>query len=128
MARKDAGADQIDNDIEEPLLTTEGKDAESSAAPPPPVPFLGLFAQADRWDWILMTIGSLSSVGVGIVMPLFSLVFGGILDAFYGSDAAETVDRYSLYFVYLALASFLLNISMSCCFSISSERQIRRMR
>jgi ABC transporter transmembrane region len=61
-------------------------------------------------------------------MPLFSLIFGGILDAFNGFDAERRVDQYSLYFLYLAIASFLLNVGMSCCFSISSERQIRRMR
>jgi ABC transporter transmembrane region len=61
-------------------------------------------------------------------MPLFSLIFGGILDAFNGFDAERRVDQYSLYFLYLAIASFLLNVCMSCCFSISSERQIRRMR
>jgi vacuolar-type H+-ATPase subunit I/STV1 len=69
-----------------------------------------------------------ASIGVGVVMPLFSLIFGGILDAFNGIDAERRVDQYSLYFLYLAIASFLLNVGMSCCFSISSERQIRRMR
>lgn len=102
--------------------------ADSSEAPPSPAKFTDLFKYADSLDWLLIAVGSAASVGVGIVMPLFSLIFGGVLDAFNGTDAQQKVDRYSLYFLYLALVSFTLNVAMSCCWSISSERQMRRMR
>ena len=35
-------------------------------------------------DCILMFLGSVCAVGAGIVMPVFSIIFGDIIDAFHG--------------------------------------------
>jgi ABC transporter transmembrane region len=75
-----------------------------------------------------VAIAAAASVGAGIIMPMFALVFGGTLDSIQLPTAANNIDKYTLYLVYLAIASLLLNITMSCCWAISSERQIRRMR
>lgn len=42
-------------------------------------------------DWLLMLVGTVCAAGAGVVMPLFSIVFGDILDAFHGPDPTEQV-------------------------------------
>lgn len=43
---------------------------------PPPLPV--------QLDYVLMFLGSVCAVGAGIVMPVFSIIFGNIIDAFHG--------------------------------------------
>ena len=60
----------------------------TSSACPFHVCFLCTFALTRRrsaqWDIILMFLGSVCAVGAGIVMPVFSIIFGDIIDAFHG--------------------------------------------
>lgn len=42
-------------------------------------------------DYLLMLVGALCAAGAGVIMPLFSIVFGDILDAFHGSDPTSEV-------------------------------------
>ncbi len=43
------------------------------------VPFLQLFRFADKTDKLLILAGSLCAIGMGIVLPLFSLIFGTVV-------------------------------------------------
>lgn len=38
-----------------------------------------------------MLVGTLCAAGAGIVMPVFSIIFGDIIDAFHGPDPVEEV-------------------------------------
>ena len=40
---------------------------------------------------MLMAVGTLCAAGAGVIMPLFSIVFGDILDAFHGPDPTKQV-------------------------------------
>lgn len=42
-------------------------------------------------DWLLMAVGTVCAAGAGVVMPLFSIIFGDILDAFHGPDPTDQV-------------------------------------
>lgn len=61
------------------------------------VPFRKLFAFADRWDYILMIIGSIGAIGNGVSMPLMTLIFGDLTNAFGNNqtDQSELVRQVS---------------------------------
>ena len=74
------------------------------------VPFYRLFAFADGADAALMSLGALGAVANGAALPLMTVLFGRLIDAFGGAaattrDVVGRVSGVSLEFVYLAVAS-----------------------
>ena len=60
------------------------------------VPFYKLFSFADSTDVILMSIGTIAAVGNGACLPLLSILFGELTDAFGQNQTNdETVDKVS---------------------------------
>lgn len=58
------------------------------------VPFYKLFSFADSVDIILMILGSLGALGNGIALPLMTVLFGGLIQAFGGaSDIHDVLGR-----------------------------------
>lgn len=53
------------------------------------VPFLKLFAFADSLDYLLMIVGSIGAIGNGVAMPLMTLIFGALTNAF-GDNQTNT--------------------------------------
>eukprot|EP00752_Nemacystus_decipiens_P001377 g1364.t1 len=138
-ARKSASEEFIVGELEEglrvPLLSGRDKDeleyddeGEDNGSDAEPCAFLNLFVLADMLDYILMFLGSVCAVGAGIVMPVFSIIFGDIIDAFHGPHPFFEVNKNVRYFLYLAMIAFLLNTGLNTFFSVAAERQVRRMR
>ena len=77
------------------------------------IPFIKLFRYATKYDYFLITVGIIASAGNGILMPLFSLVFGEMTDSFSPKSTPDTVvqsaGNQALNFLYLGLASFALS-------------------
>lgn len=46
------------------------------------VPYHKLFSFADSTDYLLMSVGTISSIGNGVTMPLMTLLFGWLVDSF----------------------------------------------
>jgi ATP-binding cassette, subfamily B (MDR/TAP), member 1 len=44
------------------------------------VPFLKLFSFADRWDCVLMAVGSLGACAHGASVPVFFIFFGKLIN------------------------------------------------
>lgn len=42
-------------------------------------------------DYLLMFVGTLCAAGAGVVMPIFSIIFGDILDAFHSPNPTAEV-------------------------------------
>jgi hypothetical protein len=102
----------------------EGKDVSKEETKPEPVlkvKFSEMFRFADKLDAVLLVFGIINSVVAGVVMPLFSVIFG-VSCAYFSSDnccyigdlleeinqpnpedAADGVLNVSYYFVYLAV-------------------------
>lgn len=60
------------------------------------VPLYKLFSFADSLDHILMFVGTVGAIGNGISMPLMTLIFGNMINAFGGSSSTkEVVDEVS---------------------------------
>ena len=50
--------------------------------PPPTVKAWELFKFADKWDVLLMIVGTLGAICLGASMPLIALLFGQLMDSF----------------------------------------------
>eukprot|EP01132_Coremiostelium_polycephalum_P002116 gene2116-2605_t len=100
------------------------------------VPFLSLFRFADRIDRTLMFFGTIAAIANGAAMPMVSIIFGDIIDAFnpikFNSDPnysiSEEVKRISMWFLILGGAVFVLSYIETALWMISGERQTNRAR
>lgn len=89
-----------------------------------------LFRYADGKDLALMTIGSVAAAGVGVSLPLFSIILGGLFDDFQapGADIQAAGRKYALLFGLIAVGTFVAAFLQIACFTIASERQTLRIR
>uniref|UniRef100_A0A7N0VJM5 Uncharacterized protein n=1 Tax=Kalanchoe fedtschenkoi TaxID=63787 RepID=A0A7N0VJM5_KALFE len=96
------------------------------------LPFYRLFAFADPLDFILMFVGTVGALGNGTCMPLMTIVFGDLINAFgQNQDKKEilrAVSNVSLNFVYLALGIFVAAFLQVACWMTTGERQAARIR
>ncbi|GLJ08654.1 hypothetical protein SUGI_0093070 [Cryptomeria japonica] len=110
--------------------STEGEKKEDSNKV---VPFHKLFVTADSLDIMLMCIGSLGSMGTGVCLPIMTLLFGNLIDAF-GSNKANIdkvvheVSKIALEFVYLACGAGVAALLGVSCWMCTAERQAARIR
>lgn len=94
------------------------------------VPYFSLFRYADRLDKTLMILGTLAGIGNGACIPLFSLIFGELLNVFGNQDIdlVAQVNKYCLYFVYLAIATFMFSYGEVTFWMWTGSRQTNRVR
>ncbi|KAL4366271.1 hypothetical protein GQ457_05G001350 [Hibiscus cannabinus] len=96
------------------------------------VPFYKLFAFADSRDFMLMTIGTISAVGNGLCMPLVTILFGDLADAFgqnqTNNKVVDVVSKVALRLVYLAVGAGVAAFLQVSCWMITGERQAARIR
>lgn len=81
------------------------------------------FSLATKFDIFIIILGFLSSLGLAISMPLFSILFGGTLNNL-GSDPIalfESIKELCLKFVYVGLGMFAAGALMICCWSYSGR-------
>lgn len=75
---------------EEDLDTSNKKEVAKS------VPFHKLFLFADRTDYALMFVGTITAVGSGISFPFITLILGELVDTFGGTvDTTKVVHAVS---------------------------------
>ncbi|KAJ8535600.1 hypothetical protein K7X08_023320 [Anisodus acutangulus] len=96
------------------------------------VPFYKLFSFADSSDIVLMIIGTIAAIGNGLSLPIMTILFGELTDAFgqnqNNKDILRIVSKVSLKFVYLALGCGVAAFLQVTCWMISGERQAGRIR
>ncbi|KAJ3686092.1 hypothetical protein LUZ61_015256 [Rhynchospora tenuis] len=95
------------------------------------VPLYKLFSFSDRFDKVLMSVGFVSAIANGLAMPLMTLIFGELINAF-GSTSQDKVvhevSKIALKFVYLAAGSGVAAFLQVGAWMISGERQSARIR
>ncbi|KAH7007746.1 P-loop containing nucleoside triphosphate hydrolase protein [Ilyonectria destructans] len=94
--------------------------------------YFRIFSYATRWDFVVYIIASLSSIGVGITMPLMNIIFGQLVGQFtsYFGDASNMskadfnslLNRQALYILALFLARWALNAINKFCFRMIGIR------
>ena len=104
-------------------------------APDVSVNYKMLYRYATRWDKVFLVIGSIGAIGGGAVMPLMTVVFGNLSGTFQGlllgnleESFSSILDRYVLYFVYLAIGEFCLIYTATVLFIYTGEHITSKIR
>ncbi|KAK8264896.1 hypothetical protein V6Z12_D12G141400 [Gossypium hirsutum] len=96
------------------------------------VPFHKLFVFADSTDILLMIVGTVGAVGNGLCMPLMTILFGDLVNAFgqnqSNNQVVHVVSKVSLKFVYLAVGAGVAAFLQVSCWMVTGERQAARIR
>ncbi|KAF5175694.1 Abc transporter b family member [Thalictrum thalictroides] len=97
------------------------------------LPFYQLFTFADKYDWFIMSVGSIGAIIHGSAMPVFFLLFGKMVNGFGQNQSdlhamVHEVSKYSLYFVYLGLIVCLSSYAEIACWMYTGERQVSTLR
>lgn len=94
-----------------------------------------LYRYATNWDMVLIAIACLTSIGGGAVMPLMTVVFGNLSGTFQSFSLGDgtvnftsTLNRYVLYFVYLAIGEFCLIYISTVLFIYTGEHITSKVR
>ncbi|RXH68337.1 hypothetical protein DVH24_030670 [Malus domestica] len=124
------------NQVEEKNTGTDGahrgSDKSGGNEKVEKVAFSKLFSFADKTDIILMLVGTIGAIGNGLCMPLMTILFGDLVNAFgnnqNNSDVVSVVSKVSLKFVYLAIGAGVAATLQVSCWMVTGERQAARIR
>ncbi|EXJ92736.1 ATP-binding cassette, subfamily B (MDR/TAP), member 1 [Capronia epimyces CBS 606.96] len=99
------------------------------------VTYKSLYRYATTWDLVFIAIAFVMAVGAGVVQPLMTVVFGNLSGTFQGlflGSLKESFDsilnRYVLYFVYLAIGEFFLVYISTVLFIYTGEHITSKVR
>ena len=94
------------------------------------VPYSRLFLFATPADKAMVAVGVVAACLSGVIFPLFTLVFGKLLNTLGGSQAgfAETVKEYALYFLLIAIGAAITGCIETWLPMVAAENQMREVR
>ncbi|XP_057832504.2 ABC transporter B family member 3 isoform X2 [Cryptomeria japonica] len=97
------------------------------------VGFFKLFAFADKFDRMLMIVGSLSAIIAGLPLPLLTYLFGDVFDVLGGQGVPAHILLHKITVVMLKsfLVAGVTSIALFtdvACWRVTAERQTTRMR
>ncbi|GFS34213.1 P-glycoprotein 6 [Actinidia rufa] len=102
---------------------------EEIEPPPAAVPFSRLFACADRFDWVLMAVGSLAAAAHGTALVVYLHYFAKIVNLLvhdHKDTRAVLFDEFSeltMTIVYIAVGVFAFGWIEVSCWILTGERQ-----
>jgi len=95
------------------------------------VSVISLFRFADALDIFLVVLGVIMSIGHGVLLPLFAIIFGEIINAFGTStpiNLTGNVTTLAIQFALIATAASFSSFFQVWCFMVSGQRQANRIR
>ncbi|KAJ9525246.1 hypothetical protein QJQ45_020777 [Haematococcus lacustris] len=94
------------------------------------VPYFQLYNSAERFDYLLMAIGTVGACGNGIAWPLFAVIFKDFTDTFGnpGADFMSDIRQIALSFVWLALGAMVGSYLQASMWMWAGNRQTSRLR
>ncbi|GAB2221629.1 hypothetical protein Droror1_Dr00012814 [Drosera rotundifolia] len=94
-----------------------------------------IFMHSDGFDWLLMVLGFVGSVGDGLTLPVTLIVTGKLINNIgesskFGSDVSfsHSVNKNAVMLCYVALGAWCLCFLEGYCWTRTAERQAARMR
>ncbi|KAG6548050.1 hypothetical protein Mapa_010484 [Marchantia paleacea] len=94
-----------------------------------------LLAYADALDCLLMTLGTIGGIGDGLIQPFSYYITSGLMNTFgqglnnvSPQEFQHEINKFAVYYVYLALGSFAASCLEVACWMLTSERQVSRLR
>ena len=96
-----------------------------------PVPSFIRLLMLNKPEWKQALMGSFSAIVVGGIQPTYAYAMGSMVSIYFLTDHEEMKDQtriYSLFFVGLALVSFLINIAQHYNFGVMGEYLTKRIR
>ncbi|CAH1758914.1 12613_t:CDS:2 [Entrophospora sp. SA101] len=95
-----------------------------------------LYSFASRKDWCIMIFGLIFSAISGAATPSTTIIFGKMVNSFTefqtgqisGEDFQKTVNSNTLFFVYLAIITFVATYIYMACWVYTGERITRKIR
>lgn len=106
-------AAKTDSFLPPPPGEKKGEEKTEEKKEEPMVTFGEMFSFADKQDWLLIFVGLVMASVNGVSLPLFSLIFGELINLFgFGiettrDDLAKKVLHVALWFVYVAIGTFV---------------------
>ncbi|KAL3503440.1 hypothetical protein ACH5RR_037889 [Cinchona calisaya] len=91
----------------------------------------GMFRYADRVDKILMTFGTLGSIGDGLQISLTMFVLSDVINTYANPNSVlslHIVNKFALRLLYVAIGVGLSAFVEGLCWARTAERQTSRMR
>ena len=73
--------------LEISAIAETGNGKKKTKGPKSSVSVTTLFKYADRFDYFLMFMGAVGAIVLGVTMPLLTLLFGNLTDAFGGNQS-----------------------------------------
>ncbi|KAL0036182.1 hypothetical protein WJX79_007336 [Trebouxia sp. C0005] len=128
ISNEDA-ADSIPRPVTTPDDTsTSGKAVPTAAT----ILYYKLFGYADKTDVVLMTLGLVGAAVNGATLPMFSVIFGAVINALGGSptiaELVHQVDKVCLYFIYLGIVAFVASYGELGLWMRTGVRQANKIR
>ncbi|KAF2020294.1 P-loop containing nucleoside triphosphate hydrolase protein [Aaosphaeria arxii CBS 175.79] len=98
--------------------------------------YFSLFRYANKKERLIMFASFVASIGAGVVMPLMTLVYGNFagtftsfsVDAVAAAHFRHQINTFSLYFVYLGIASIVFVYFSIIGFSHTGEKITQQIR
>eukprot|EP00123_Amoebidium_parasiticum_P013463 comp21970_c0_seq1/m.31708 comp21970_c0_seq1/g.31708 ORF comp21970_c0_seq1/g.31708 comp21970_c0_seq1/m.31708 type:complete len:1325 (-) comp21970_c0_seq1:487-4461(-) len=96
------------------------------------VPYLELFRYSTAFEKFMIIVGCVGSLGHGVLVPCFTILFGDIINAFTPDTPPDLIfglvaDKAKL-FIMLGCIAFVCSYFQVFCLMWSAQRQGRRMR
>ncbi|KAJ9437003.1 Multidrug resistance protein 1 [Diplonema papillatum] len=90
-----------------------------------------LFKYARGSDRVLLVTGIIGAMATGCTLPVFSIIFGGLIEEASGADESEVGDQVAYWAKWMFIAGagvFVAGCLMASCFAMCGERQINTIR
>lgn len=97
--------------------------------------YIRIFTYADKYDLLFDGLGAVAAIASGAALALINVVFGGFITGVQDfqttgnqRDFRRLINQYALYFVYLAIARFVLTYAYTVGYTVSATRITRSIR
>ncbi|CAB4029928.1 multidrug resistance 1-like, partial [Paramuricea clavata] len=120
----------------------KASEEEKKAEPTPMVSYKDLFRFADRFDEMLMIIGTFGALGQGALLPAQFIIFGDLSDSFIDytqclhplsnctsiPNIEEEMKPFAYYYIAIAVAMAVAVAIRMVAWGLTAERQVHSMR